>query len=135
MAKLTAKTERWFKIPGDEDGAELKIVHLKPGEVQRIEAETSRWIGRAQNDDFTSELEYSPYTQMRRLRAASIVGWKGFFGTDGENLDCTSKNKELFLNEDPVMGDGDKRLSDWVDEFRKQLADSLKPQEEQAEGN
>ena len=30
---------------------------------------------------------------------------------------------------------GEKRLSEWIDEFRKQLADSMKPQEEEAEGN
>ena len=136
MAKLTAKIEKWFKIPGDEDGPELKISYLKPGEIQRIEADTSRWIGRAtKDDDFTSELEYNPHSQLRKLRNASVVGWKGFYGSDGEQLECTTKNKELFLDEDPEMGDEKKRLSEWIDTFRKSLADSLKPQEEEAEGN
>ena len=133
MAKLSAKVEKWFKIPGDEDGAELKILHLKPGEVQRIEADTSRWVGKSAGEDFVSELEYDPYGQLRRLRLAAVVGWKGFYGEDGEQLDCNAKNKELFMKEDPLLGE--KRLSEWIDDFRKQLADSLKPQEEEAEGN
>ena len=133
MARLTAKVEKFFKIPGDEDGAELKILHLKPGEVNRIEADTSRWIGKASGDDFVSELEYDPHGQLRRLRLAAVVGWKNFYGEDGEHLDCNAKNKELFMKEDPLLGE--KRLSEWIDDFRKQLADSLKPQEEEAEGN
>ena len=133
MAKLTGKTERFFKIPGDEDGAEIKILHLKPGEIQRIEADTSRWVGKSSGEDFSSELEYNPYEQLRRLRLAAVVGWKNFFGLDGEHLDCTPKNKELYLKEDPMLGE--KRLSEWIDEFRKELADSLKPQEEESEGN
>ena len=133
MPKLSGKVEKWFAIPGDEDGAELKIVHLKPGEIQRIEADTSRWIGKSSGEDFASELEYNPFAQMRRLRLAAVVGWKGFYGLDGEVLECTQSNKELYLNDDPELGG--KRLSEWIDEFRKQLAASLRPQEEQAEGN
>lgn len=137
MARLSAKIEVWKKIPGDPDGAELKILHLKPGEVQKIEAETSHWVGKAVDDNFASELHYKPTVQFRKLRMAALVGWRGFYGVDGEPLECTAKFKELYLDEDPVLGEGEdaKKLSEWIDQFRKELADSLKPQEEQLEGN
>jgi len=137
LAKLTAKVIKNFPIPGDPDNAELRIQHLKPGEVAAIEAETSKWVGKSQGDDFASELQYDPTTQMRKLRTAAVVGWKGFYGLSGEELDCNNGNKMEFLKEDPMLGEGEdaKKLSDWIDQFRKELADSLKPQEAQAEGN
>lgn len=137
MARLSAKVQKSFKIPGDPDGASLTIYHLKPGEIQKIESETSKWIGKSVNDQFQSELEYQPTIQLRKLRLAALVGWKGFFDADGIEVDCNPRNKELFLNEDPLLGEGEeeKPLSLWIDQFRKELADSLKPQEEESEKN
>jgi len=135
MAKLTAKIIKNFPIPGDN--SELRIQHLMPGEIAAIEADTSQWIGKSDGDKFQSELQYKPTEQLRRLRTAAIVGWKGFFGLNGEELDCNNGNKMEFLKQDPELGEGEdaKPLSEWIDQFRKELADSLKPQEEQAEGN
>lgn len=137
MARLTAKVERSFKIPGDSDGASIKLLHLKPGDIQRIEAETSRWLGKTVDGQFASELEYHPSTQMRKLRTAALVGWNGFFNADDEPLEYSAKNKELLLDEDMILGDGDdaKPLSAWIDKFRAELADSMKPQEDAAEKN
>jgi hypothetical protein len=137
MPRLSAKTQQWFKIPGDADDAELQINHLKPGEVQKIESGTSRWLGKSVNDQFTSELEFDPTTRMRKLRLASVVGWKGFFGLNGEPLECTQVNKALFLDDDPEMGEGEdaKPLSAWIDQFRDELSAKVKPQEEEAEKN
>ena len=137
MARLSAKIQDKFPIPGDEDGASLTIYHLKPGEIQKIEAETSKWIGKSVNDQFQSELEYQPTVQLRKLRLAALIGWRGFYDADGVEIECNARNKELFLNEDPVLGEGDdaKPLSLWIDQFRKELADRMKPQEEEAEKN
>lgn len=135
MAKLTAKTQKWFTIPGDPDGAQLQILHLKPGEIQRIESETTRWLGKTVDEKFIPEFEYKPQQQLRRLRQTALVGWKGFYGVDGEELDCTPKFKDLYLDEDPSLGTEELKLSEWIDKFRNELADSLKPQEEEAEKN
>ena len=140
MPKLTSKIKKWFDIPGDEDGAKVQILHLKKGEVQRIEAETSRWLGKSVNDDFVSELEYNPQKQLRKLRIAALIDWKEFYGLDGNPLDCNLKNKELYFTEDPDLGidpeSGDPLpLSVWIDKFRADLADEIKPQEEEAEKN
>jgi len=137
MAKLTAKVTKNFPIPGDSDNASLRIQHLKPGEIAAIESETSKWVGKSQGDNFASELQYDPTTQLRKLRTAAVIGWSGFYGLSGEELDCNNGNKMEFLKEDPILGEGEdaKRLSEWIDQFRKELADSLKPQEAQAEGN
>ena len=43
LAKLSAKVEKWFKIPGDEDGAELKILHLKPGSMVAVAFDLKDW--------------------------------------------------------------------------------------------
>lgn len=128
MPKLTAKIERSFKIPNDPDKAEIKIKHLKSGEVQKIESEYTDWTGRAAGDDtFTTELKFNPTMQTRALRAASVVGWKGFRGFDDEVLECNRKNVNLYLDEDPVLGEGDeaKKFSEWVDFFRKTLSDEM----------
>ena len=133
--RLTTKTERWFEIPGDADGAKVKILHLKPGEVQKIEAETSQWNGKFVGDQFSSELQYSPQRQLRQLRMAALVDWKGFYDEHDQTLPCTPKNKNLYFDEDPILGEDEKRFSELIDEFRIALAESLKPQEAQAEGN
>ena len=138
MPKLTAKIERNFKIPNDPDKAELKIKHLKPGEIQRIEAEYTNWTGKASKDEsFTTELNFDPTMQARALRIASVVGWKGFRGLDDEVLECTRKNVGLYLDDDPILGDGDdaKKLSEWIDYYRKLLADEMKVVEEEAPKN
>lgn len=138
MPKLTNKIERNFKIPNDPDKAELKIKHLKPGEIQKIEANYTDWTGKAAKDDtFTTELKFNPTMQMRALRAASIVGWKGFRGFDDEVLECNRKNIDLYLDEDPILGEGDdaKTFSAWVDKFRNDLAVEINGQEEELEGN
>lgn len=137
MARLSAKITKTFKIPNDPDGTALTIYHLKPGEIQKLEAETSKWIGESVNDQFVSKLEYQPTVQLRKLRMAALVGWKGFYDADDIEAECNARNKELFLNEDPILGEGEdeKPLSLWIDQFRKELADSLRPQEEEAEKN
>lgn len=135
MAKLTSKLERWFKIPGDPDGAEVKILHLKAGEIQKIEAETSQWNGKFIGEQFSSELQYSPQRQLRQLRMAAIVDWKGFYDEHGQVLTCSPKSKNAYLDEDPILGDADENFTTLIDKFRIALADSLKPQEAQAEGN
>ena len=133
--KLTAKTLKWFNVPGDADGAKVQILHLKPGEIQRIESGTSEWNGRLVGEEFLSELKYNPAKQLRNLRMAALVDWKGFFDEDGEPLKCSTKSKDLYFDEDPVLTDDGKRFSELIDGFRAELAESLRPQEEQAEGN
>lgn len=135
MARLTSKKVVWFPIPGDEDGAKLQILHLKPGDVQAIEAKTSRWLGRSQNKEFVTELELKPTEQLKLTRLAAIVGWEGFYDEAGVELICTDANKEMYLFNDPLLGKPAKKFSEWIDEFRTTLADEMKPQEEKAEGN
>ena len=137
MARLSAAIKKKFSIPGDEDKTTLTIYHLKPGEIQQIESETSKWIGESVNDQFQSKLEYQPTTQLRKFRLVALVGWSGFYDEDGVDVDCNTRNKERFFKEDPILGEGEdaKPLSLWIDQFRKELADSLRPQEEEAEKN
>lgn len=135
MARLTSKKIVWFDIPGDEDNARVQIVHLKPGELQDIKAETTRWVGKSQDSEFVTELEMKPEEQLRRVRIAAIVGWENFYDADGKMLSCNKENKELFLYNDPVIGEPQKPFSEWIDEFRQELAKEMRPQEEQAMGN
>lgn len=139
MARLTATVVRTFPIPGDSDGAALKIQHLKAGEIQKVEAETSHWETRSINDKFESYIHSQPQILLRKLRTAALVGWKGFFDADGNELLSDSRNigrnRERLLDDDPVLGEGDdaKPLTEWIDDFRKELADELK--EGQADPN
>ena len=138
MPQLSAKTKRFFPIPGDPDGTKLEILHLKAGEIERISSETTEWTGKqGANEAFVTELKFNPTIQNRSLRIASVVGWKGFTGVDGERLECSKANVSLFLDEDPILGEGEdaKKLSEWIDDFRAQLAKELAPQEEEAPKN
>jgi hypothetical protein len=139
MPQLSAKVERQFSIPGDPDKASLKIRHLKPGEIQRIESDTTEWLGKSSGDGgtFSTELKFNPTAQLRALRVASVVGWKGFRGLSDEPLECNRANLGLYLDEDPVLGEGEEAqpLSAWIDKFRKTLSDELVAQEEEETKN
>jgi len=135
LARLTNKKIRWFSLPNDPDNTRLQIQHLKNGELQRVEAETTKWIGRNVQDQFAAEMEFNPTSQARKVRAAALVDWEGFYDADGKKLPCNKANIALFLDEDPILGDGEKRMSEWIDDFRKELADEMKPQEEIADPN
>lgn len=134
MARLSAVKEQWFSIPGDEDKATLKIRHLTPGDIQKINNDTSRWLGKHENNEFVSELEYAPMEQLRRMRVAAVIDWTGFFDENGNSLKCSQANKERYLNFDPELGkdeDGKpKAFSEWVDKFREELAEEVAPKEE-----
>lgn len=134
MARLTAKRELYFPIPGDEDKAQLKIQHLTPGDLQKINSDTSRWLGKRENEEFVSEMEYAPMEQLRRIRLAAVVDWSGFFDENGNALKCTQANKERYLNYDPDLGKDEKGaakpFSEWIDQFREELAKTVAPKEE-----
>lgn len=134
MARLTAKKEEWFSIPGDEDKAKVKIQHLTPGDLQKISANTSRWVGKQDaKSEFQSELEYQPLEQLKLTRATAIVDWENFFDADGNKLKCTRKNVELYLDHDPELGKGkdgkSKLFSEWIDEFRESIGKEVAPEE------
>ena len=138
MPKLTAVVIRNFEIPGDADGASIKIKHLKPGEIQKIEADFIDWIGKASSDDsFVTEMKLNPTMQARAIRTASVVGWKGFKGLQDEVLECNRTNVSLYLDEDPLLGDGDdaKTFTAWIDHFRKILIDEEAAKQEKVEKN
>lgn len=133
MPKLTLKTERWFDLPG-APGEKIKVVHLRPGQTQKIEADASTWLGKFDDSGKLEQvLEQKPTQLLRKLRAASIIDWKGFYDENGNSLPCTNENKERFLDDDPELEETS--LSEFIDKCRKALSDELKPQEEEAEGN
>lgn len=134
MARLSAKKEMWYDIPGDEDGAKIKILHLTPGDLQKISNETSRWIGKSENEKMVSELEYQPLQQLKLTRIAAVIDWDNFYDENGNKMKCSNKNVELYLNFDPELGsdaNGKAKLfSDWIDYFREELAKTVAPKEE-----
>ena len=133
MARISARKENWFSITGDEDKAKLKIIHLTPGDLQKINNDTSRWVGKRENEEFISELEYAPLEQMRRTRIAAVIDWDGFYDENGNTLKCTTSNKERYLNFDPELGideDGKPKLfSEWIDLFREEIGKTVESPE------
>jgi len=95
--RIVKPQERWFKVEGDPDGAEVKIKHLTPGERQDITEKA-----------FAQEVEYRKgdkgeltpvfkQTTNRRLDTeetmkAAVVDWKKFYDRDGKALPCNEKN-------------------------------------------
>lgn len=139
MPKLTAKKVKTFPFPKCPDKSSVTIRHLKPGEIQKIEAEFTEWTGKPGKADeaFTTELKFNPTMQMRAVRIASIEGWKGFRGLNDEVLECNKANLNLYFDEDPEIGEGEdaKPFSQWIDDFRKALADEVNAGKEAAEKN
>lgn len=138
MPKLTAKRTKTFLFPGCPDKSSVTIKHLKPGEVQKIEADFTEWTGKANKDDtFTTELRFNPTMQARAVRIACIEGWKGFRGLNDEVLPCDKASLNLYFDEDPEMGEGEdaKPFSAWIDKFRKELADEVNGAKEAEEKN
>ena len=109
--------------------------------MQRISSNTSRWVGKTSKGDpekFDSELEYDPLEQIRRERIEAVTGWRNFLDAEGQQMKCNSANKSAWLDFDPELGKDEtgkaKRLSEWIDQFRKNLADET-PSTEELEKN
>ena len=137
MARLTAKVEQWFEVPGDADNAKLKIAHLYPGDLEKIEAETSRWMGRkGEGTDFVTELQYNPQMKYRKIRLACVTDWDGFYDEYGNKLKFSKKSLELYLDADPKIGvvpdsNAGKPISEWIDDFLVELSGTVASEEDQ----
>jgi hypothetical protein len=99
--RIRKPTERWFKVPGDPDKAEIKIKALSPKERFRI-----------YDAAFRQELYYEPGEDKPRIRQTTdkdedrmltaktaIVDWKAVYDIDGKLMDCTPENIASAVNE------------------------------------
>ena len=92
--RIQKPTERWFAVPGDPDGAEIKIKTLTPKERFDI-----------YDAAFKQELSYGPGEERPRIHQitdkaadrlqtaqAAVVDWKNVFDRDDQPLECTPEN-------------------------------------------
>lgn len=130
MLKLTTKRTKWFAVKQDPSGeCQIEILHLKPGEVADIEAKSNQIVGRQIGDqDFLTEIGFNLNDRIKKIVTRSVIEWKGFYGTNGKPLKCTDANKLEVMNE-----------FDWfasfVEDCRKQLAEEVAEEQEDAEKN
>lgn len=130
MLKLTNKTERWFPVPQDESGeAQVKIKHLKPGEVADIEATTNDFTAKQKGEeDFQTEIKFRLNERTKKLVLKSVTGLKGFVDEKGLTMECTERNVLRIMQEYGWFGE-------FVAECRDTLADEVAIAQEGAEKN
>jgi len=131
MLKLTTKKKKWYVFPQDPSGeAQVEIVHLKPGEIEDINAEVNRFVGKkpSDSDDFVTEIETVPNLRLKLIVDKAITNLKGFKDEKGKEMKCTRKNKLKILAE-----------WEWfyeqIEEFREDLAKEVEEEQEGAEKN
>ena len=120
--RIKKATERWFEIPGDEDGARILVRHLRPGEIQDIvdevmvqeivyeqpeEGEKAKSILRQKNDTRKDR---------KATILASLVGWESFFDEFEQTLEHNEENVLRAVRE--IDG-----LAEFIQDCRKTLAE------------
>ena len=123
--RITRTVERWFKLPGDPDGHEALIRHIKPGEVSDVIHSTTKFQTDYKKEDGTDALipniqSFSePNDMQKQLFLLGLVGWKNMFDEDGEPLEFNEVNKIRALRE--IDG-----YKEWVTECQNILGESVK---------
>jgi len=116
MIKLTAKKKKWFEFPQDPSGeAKVEILHLKHGDIRRIEAEVNQVVGKVVDDEIVTEIRPNGRLRPLKILWACVTGLEGFEDVDGKPLACTKENIAKIDND-----------FDWfydqVEKFRAELA-------------
>ena len=133
MARVTAPEEAWFPIPDDPDKAELKIRHLKHGEINDLEDSIARFETVLRQDGSglqTQEMRVNRATGDKHYAyiCAAVRDWKNVYGLDGQPMECTDANKILLARDDENFG----KL---VGKFRLALSEQVAKKREDARKN
>ena len=95
--RISKPVERWFDVPGDPDGAKIKIKPLSPREVTDIYDQAFKQTATyAKGKDGKYEPTFSQETDKKLDReltwTKSIVDWKNFYDHDDKPMKCTNAN-------------------------------------------
>lgn len=133
MRLVKTPKEAWFPVPGDEDGAEILVKHLTPGELADIQDKLDAMEVVYHQD---ADGKMVPEMRAKRTRGddryavivACVRDWRNVLDEDGNALKCTDKNKIAVA-----------RMSDefavFVGECREKLAAQVAEAKEAAEKN
>lgn len=115
-----------FQVPGDDDGAEVTLRLLTPGEEdEAMEAATSVRF-RAGDEEPETVLDSGRHSRL--LFCKRIKSWKNIYGENGKPLPCTDENKLKVAGLVPGF-------ARWVGECYRQLAESHQRKEIELEKN
>lgn len=126
-------TERWFDVLDDPDKGRIRIKHLQPGETTDIfdEVFTQR-IDYKKGKKGKLEPKFSQETNIKLDRKmtliAVITGMENFYDLKGKPLECNNENIMRCARE--IEG-----FTEMVAEFRKQLTEDIKQEEEDQRKN
>jgi hypothetical protein len=132
--RLDPLKKAWFPLPGDAEGAEFEIKHLRSGEISKITD-----LSHTQTFNLDKENKLVPCVKIdtgleRRLTiTAAITDWKNVFDAEGKPVQCNAKNKKRLLHE---LSETDfNALCKFVQDSRKTLAAEIQNQKEIDRGN
>ncbi|HML56578.1 MAG TPA: hypothetical protein PKC79_20970 [Solidesulfovibrio magneticus] len=133
MARITPQKEVWRDIPNDPDKGQLKIRHLKQGEINDIEDSIERYETMLRPDAagvVHQEVRVNPAKGDKRYAyiCAAVRDWKNVYGLDGKPMECTDANKILLARDDEDFGKV-------VGQFRRELAEQVAQEKEAARKN
>jgi hypothetical protein len=92
--RIRQPTERWFKVPGDPDKAEIKIKTLTPKERFDIyDAAFKQELIYEPGDERPQIKQITDKSEDRLRTAVAVVAdWKNVFDRDDKPMKCTPKN-------------------------------------------
>lgn len=130
--RIRKATQRWFKVPGDPDGAEILIKSLTPGERYEIfdKAFTQEiiYVGPDDKNPQFKQINDKSADRMATAQAA-VADWRNVFAEDGTTpLECTPENIELAVN-------GIDGFLSFVRECMRRLDDDIEAEREGQEKN
>ena len=131
--RIKKTSARWFEIPGDPDGARIKIKHLKPKELSEINDKAfPQKIDYKKSKDGQFEpviIDKSDGKLYRDLPIIfSVVEWENFYDEKGKDLKCTDENIQRCIDE--IEG-----FSSMVNEFRDIMAKDILQERKQQQKN
>ena len=96
--RIRKPTERWFEVPGDPDGASIKIKALSPGE--RFAIYDKAFKQTITYTDSGPKVRQDTDTGLDRIETAKavIVDWKQMYDEKGKLLSCTPGNIVRVVN-------------------------------------
>ncbi len=113
-----------FQVPGDEDGAEVTLRLLTPGEEDEVMEESTS----VQFRDGELETRLDNGKHSRGLFCKRVKSWKNIYGEDGKPLPCTDENKLKVAGLVPGF-------ARWVGECYQKLAEDHRRKEIELEKN
>jgi hypothetical protein len=134
--RLKQRNTKEIAVPGDEDGAWIKIRALTINEIRRIDSKVNdirMTVG--ENEESQTSVSFSPYDRTKMLAISCLVDWFGLFDAMDKEIPFKKINfDKVAAFEIEVNGEYIDFYS-WVDSERVKFENELRAKKDKASKN